>query len=54
MGRPKRAVNGGSIYLILRCGNARTPIFEKAGDYEAFARILEEAVERYVTELQAS
>ena len=38
---------GGMVYHVLNRANARLPIFEKEGDYEAFERILEEAVERY-------
>ncbi len=53
MGRPKRAADGGVIYHVLNRGNARMTIFEKEGDYEAFEHILEEAVERYGTDLLA-
>ena len=38
---------------VLNRGDARMPIFEKDGDYEAFERILEEGVERYDTGLLA-
>jgi putative transposase len=53
MGRPKRAADGGLIYHVLNRANARMPIFEKEGDYEAFERVLLEAVERYQTQLLA-
>ena len=53
MGRPKRAADGGLIYHVLNRANARLPIFEKAGDYEAFERVLSEAVERTGTRLLA-
>jgi putative transposase len=53
MGRPKRAADGGIIYHVLNRANARLPIFEKDGDYEAFEQILEEAVERTETRLLA-
>jgi REP element-mobilizing transposase RayT len=46
MGRPKRADDGGLIYHVLNRANARLTIFENDGDYEAFERVLEEAVER--------
>ena len=46
MGRPKRAADGGLIYHVLNRANARMTIFEKKEDYEAFERVLEEAVER--------
>jgi REP element-mobilizing transposase RayT len=53
MGRAKRAADGGLIYHVLNRGNARMTIFEKDGDYEAFECILEQAVERYGTEILA-
>ena len=53
MGRPKRADDGGLIYHVLKRADARMTIFEKDGDYEAFERILEEAIDRTRTRLQA-
>lgn len=53
MGRPKRAADGGLVYHVLNRGNARMPIFEKEGDYQAFERVLAEAVERAETRLLA-
>ena len=53
MGRPLRAADGGLIYHVLNRGNARRAIFAKDGDYEAFERILEEAIERYRTDVLA-
>ena len=53
MGRPRRAAEGGVVYHALNRANARLPIFENKGDYEAFERVLEEAVERYDTRLLA-
>ncbi len=53
MGRPKRSADGGLIYHVLNRANARLPIFEKDGDYDAFERVLEEAVDRYGTQLLA-
>jgi REP element-mobilizing transposase RayT len=53
MGRPKRAADGGLIYHGLNRANARMPIFEKDGDYEAFEVVLQEAVERTETRLLA-
>lgn len=46
MGRPKRAAEGGIIYHVLNRANARTTIFENAGDYDAFEGIVEQAIER--------
>ena len=51
MGRAKRAAVGGLIYHVLNRANARLPIFEKDEDYEAFERILEQAIERTGTRL---
>ena len=46
MGRPLRAAVGGLIYHVWNRANGRHPIFEKAGDYEAFEGVLGEAHER--------
>jgi len=46
MGRPKRATDGGLVYHVLNRANARMTIFEDDGDWEAFERVLEEAVDR--------
>src|SRR5947199_3359589 len=40
MGRPLRYAPGGIVYHVLNRANARLPIFQKDGDYEAFERIL--------------
>jgi putative transposase len=53
MGRPKRAAEGGLVYHVLNRANARMTIFENEGDYEAFERVLEEAVARTKTRLLA-
>ncbi len=53
MGRPKRAADGGLIYHVLNRANARMHIFDKAGDFEAFEHILEEAIARTGTRLLA-
>ena len=53
MGRPQRVSKGGLVYHVLNRANARLPIFEKEGDYEAFEHILEEAVDRYDMRLLA-
>ena len=39
------------IYHVLNRGNGRMRIFHKAGDYEAFERVLAEGLERYPVEL---
>jgi len=53
MGRPNRTVAGGLVYHVLNRANARLPIFDKPADYEAFERILEDAVERVAMRLLA-
>jgi putative transposase len=45
MGRPLRASLGGYVYHVLNRGNGRRTVFFKDGDYEAFERILGEALE---------
>lgn len=45
MGRPKRVDLGGYVYHVLNRANARAPIFLKDGDYEAFLRITQQALE---------
>ncbi len=47
MGRPKRTTAGGLVYHVLNRANARIQVFDKPEDYDAFERILEEAVERH-------
>ena len=53
MGRPHRAAEGGYIYHVLNRANARMTIFEDDADYEAFEKVLVEAVERAQTRLLA-
>jgi putative transposase len=53
MGRPRRAAAGGIAYHVLNRANARLSIFRQDADYEAFERILEEAVERFEMRLLA-
>jgi putative transposase len=53
MGRPQRAADGGYVYHVLNRANARLPIFEKPGDYDAFEQVLLQAVERAETRLLA-
>ncbi len=51
MGRPKRIAPGGLVYHVLNRANARMTIFDKPEDFDAFERVLEEAVERTETRL---
>ena len=53
MGRPKRADAAGHCYHMLNRSNLRATIFEKDADYEAFEKILDEALERFKIELFA-
>ena len=46
MGRPHRAAAGGYVYHVLNRANARMTIFDDAEDYEAFEKVLWQAVER--------
>lgn len=47
MGRAHRASQGGFAYHVLNRANARSTIFGKQEDFEAFERILAEARDRY-------
>jgi len=51
MGRAPRSDEAGVIYHALNRGNARNPIFFKDGDYEAFERVIAEALERSQVDL---
>jgi putative transposase len=46
MGRPWRACEGGYVYHVLNRANARLPLFQKDGDYQAFERVLAAACEQ--------
>ena len=46
MGRPQRIDVGGYVYHVLNRGNGRMAIFDDPDDFDAFERIVEEAVER--------
>ena len=47
MPRHPRATPGGYVYHALNRAVARLPLFEKAGDFDAFERVLAEAVEEH-------
>ena len=53
MGRPHRAAAGGYAYHVLNRANARMTVFEDDADYEAFEKVLVEAVARTQTRLLA-
>ncbi len=46
MGRAKRADEAGAIYHMLNRANRRATVFHKDADYEAFERIIAEALDR--------
>lgn len=45
MGRPLRVDLGNYVYHVLNRANGRAPLFLKDGDYQAFLRIMTEALE---------
>lgn len=53
MGRAPRVDEANGIYHMLNRGNRREPLFHKPGDYEAFERIMAEAIERTQIKLYA-
>jgi putative transposase len=53
MGRPHRAAEAGYVYHVLNRANARMSIFEDEPDYEAFEKVLRQAVEGTETRLLA-
>jgi len=53
MSRPPRASEGGLIYHALNRSNARLAVFDDDEDYEAFGRVLAEAVARHEVRLLA-
>lgn len=53
MGRPPRADEANGIYHMLNRGNRREPIFHKKADFEAFERMMVEALERSQVQLFA-
>lgn len=46
MGRPLRTTPGGLAYHVLNRANARMRLFEDAGDYAAFERVMGQACQR--------
>ncbi len=53
MGRPKRADAAGHCYHMLNRANLRATIFHKPADFEAFEKILDEALDQYEIDLFA-
>ncbi|MFM7841358.1 MAG: transposase, partial [Nitrospira sp.] len=47
MPRHARVAPGGVVYHALNRAVARLPLFQKPGDFEAFERVLHEALERH-------
>jgi putative transposase len=53
MPRRARQAPGGLVYHVLNRAVARLPLFEKDGDFEAFERVLREALHEHPTRLLA-
>jgi putative transposase len=53
MPRPKRADEANCLYHALNRGNAKSDIFKKDADFDAFERILAEGLERYPCQILA-
>ena len=53
MGRPKRADAAGHCYHMLNRANLRATIFHKPADFEAFEKILDEALDQFEIDLFA-
>jgi putative transposase len=53
MPRQARLAPGGFVYHALNRAGARLPLFQKDGDYEAFERVLAEALREHPTRLLA-
>src|SRR5271170_188212 len=53
MPRQRRSAPGGYVYHALNRAVARLPLFQKDGDYDAFERVLVEAMEKHPTRLLA-
>lgn len=51
MPRTARAVEAGLIYHVLNRGNGRMRLFHKDADFDAFERVLGEALQRYPVDL---
>jgi len=47
MGRPKRTDEAGGIYHMLNRANLRDPMFHKLQDYEAFEKLLQQAINKF-------
>lgn len=51
MARQARVAPGGQVYHVLNRAVARLRIFETAGDYQAFERVIQEGLERHPVRL---
>ena len=45
--RTARSARTGVVYHVLDRGNGRSDLFHKPGDFDAFLRVLAEALHRY-------
>jgi putative transposase len=53
MPRPLRQIQAGIIYHVLNRGNARQMLFRKPADFQAFCKVLAEALGRFPVDLLA-
>ncbi|HTL28109.1 MAG TPA: hypothetical protein VL282_02765 [Tepidisphaeraceae bacterium] len=53
MPRPHRTIAAGVIYHVLNRGNGRRMLFSKDEDFEAFVKLLAEALHRFPVDLLA-
>jgi putative transposase len=53
MPRPLRKTEAGTIYHVLNRGNGRRWLFSKPADFDAFVKLLREALSRYEVDLLA-
>ena len=51
MPRTARSIEQGMIYHVLNRGNGRMRLFHKEDDYDAFERVVAEALDRYPVDL---
>ena len=52
--RPRREIESGVIYHVLNRGNGRRDLFGKPADFDAFIKLLGEALQRFEVDLLAA
>src|SRR3954464_11977369 len=53
MPRPLRRIDAGDIYHVLNRGNGRRNLFAKSADFQAFVKLLADALGRFEVDLLA-